>query len=58
MHKKSVKTGQNQFFEATEPSKTGLKQFGCSCPKIGNQRPRLWLLVAHFGALRPDQTGL
>ena len=31
MHKKSVKTSQNQFFEATEPSKTGLKQFGCSC---------------------------
>ena len=36
MHKKSVKTGQNLFFEATEPSKTGLEQFGCGCPKIGN----------------------
>ena len=50
MHKKSVKTGQNWFFEATELSKTGLKQFGCGCPKLGNQRPQLWLPVAHFGA--------
>ena len=31
MHKKSVKTGQNRFFEATDPSKTSLKWFGCSC---------------------------
>ena len=50
MHKKLDKTGQNQFFEATELSKTGLKRFGCGCPKIGNQRPRLQLPVAHFGA--------
>ena len=50
MHKKLVKTSQNQFFEATELSKTGLKQFSCGCPKIGNQRPQLQLLVAHFGA--------
>ena len=50
MHKKLVKTGQNWFFEATEPSKTGLKWFSCSCPKIGNQRPQLRLLVAYFGA--------
>ena len=41
MHKKLVKTGQNRFFEATEPSKTGLKQFSCSCqlPILG---PKDW----------------
>ena len=41
MHKKSVKTGQNRFFEATEPSKTGLKQFGCGCHGCGCRLPIL-----------------
>ena len=39
MHKKSAKTGQNQFFEATEPSKTSLKQFSCQLPILG---PKDW----------------
>ena len=41
MHKKSVKTGQNWFFEATELSKTGLKRFGCGC-RLPIFRPKYW----------------
>ena len=35
-----------------------LNQFGCSCAQNEQPKPQLQLLVAHFGAEKPDQTGL
>ena len=65
-----VTTGQNRFFEATEPTRTGLvgsvavahkvsnQNRGCGCPQSEQPKPWLRLPVAHFGAKKPDRTGL
>ena len=50
-----VETGQNQFLEATEPTRTGPSPFGCSPATFGATKNRSQSTVAPFEGAKTGQ---